>query len=174
VVLTAPDTGERVDDKPDEIVVVPMVEAAPGLSRRERERKRRRRFRRRAVLLVFLGLLAVPGWSLGRVLLANNTDPLGVRVVEWARDHHLGGLVDRVENYWYTHHPPPRGGTPKGGIPRVAAAAAPATIVTTEPTAPPIAAKPVVAAKPAVRARKPQPAPRKPSVAVWPPTPRQP
>ena len=62
-------------------------------------------------------LVAIPAWSLGHVLLADNTDPLGLRVVEWARDHQLAGVVNAIENYWYTHHPPPRGGTPKGGIP---------------------------------------------------------
>ena len=79
---------------------------------------RPRRVRRRTlVLLIVLGLLLAPGWSLTRTLTANNTDPLGARVVEWAHDHHLGGLVTDVEQYWYTHHPPPRGGVPKDGIP---------------------------------------------------------
>jgi len=41
-----------------------------------------------------------------------------VRVVEWARDHQLGGLVSTIERVWYAHHQPPTGGTPKGGIPR--------------------------------------------------------
>ena len=50
--------------------------------------------------------------------MANTTDPLGVRVVEWARDHQLGGLVDAIERTWYSHHQPPVGGTPRGGIPR--------------------------------------------------------
>jgi hypothetical protein len=90
--------------------------------------------RRRTVLVVLVALLAVPGWSLGNALAAQNTDPLRVRVVEWARDHHLGGVVSRVENYWYSHHQPPRGGAPKGGIPRVATAAAP--VVTTAAVAP--------------------------------------
>ena len=70
------------------------------------------------MLALVVVLVAIPAWSLGRVMLANNTDPLNIRFVEWARDHHLGGLVNRVENYWYTSHPPPSGGTPKGGIPK--------------------------------------------------------
>jgi hypothetical protein len=64
-----------------------------------------------------LGLLAVPGWSLGRTLTASTTDPLSVRVVEWARNHRLGGVVGFIEQNWYAHHQPPKGGTPKGGIP---------------------------------------------------------
>jgi hypothetical protein len=71
------------------------------------------------VLVVVVIAVAIPAWSLGRVLLANNTDPLSVRTVEWARDHNLSGAVNAVENWWYTHHAPPRGGTPKGGIPAV-------------------------------------------------------
>ena len=82
--------------------------------------KRRRRFSRRraAILAIVISVIAVPGWSLGRTLAANTTDPLSVRVVEWARDHRLGGFVGTVERVWYAHHQPPKGGTPKGGIPR--------------------------------------------------------
>jgi hypothetical protein len=69
-------------------------------------------------LIALAALIAIPGWSLGRVLAASTTDPLGVRVVEWARDHHMGGLVSTIEQSWYAHHQPPTGGTPRGGIPR--------------------------------------------------------
>ena len=96
-------------------------------------RRRRVRLQRCvAALLLVLSLLAVPAWSLGHTLAANNTDPLSVRVVEWARNHHLGGLVSYVEDSWYSDHQPPKGGTPKGGIPRapsVIAAARPAPAV---------------------------------------------
>ena len=90
----------------------------PEDSSRVVKRRQVRRRRHVVVLVVVLSLLAVPGWSVGHTLAANNTDPLSVRVVEWARDHHLGGLVTKVEDFWYTHHQPPKGGTPKGGIPR--------------------------------------------------------
>ena len=103
----------------------------PSPSRRERVKTRRERKkapRSRKYRLIRSGciaaiaiLVAVPAWSLGRVMLADNTDPLGVRVVEWARDHHLSGIVNRIENFWYTHNQPPRGGTPKGGIPNTPA-----------------------------------------------------
>ena len=72
---------------------------------------------RRVVLAVLMLVLAIPGWSLGRTLAANTTDPLSVRVVEWARSHNLGGPVGFVEQIWYAHHQPRKGGTPKGGIP---------------------------------------------------------
>jgi hypothetical protein len=48
-------------------------------------------------------------------------DPIGVKLVEWARDHGGGGVVTQVETWWYSSHQPPKGGSPKGGIPRVAA-----------------------------------------------------
>jgi hypothetical protein len=83
--------------------------------------RRRRRQRRLVVVAIVLGALAVPGWSLGQTLAANNTDPLGARVVEWARDHQLGGVVNAIERTWYAHHQPPKGGSPKGGIPRAPA-----------------------------------------------------
>ena len=93
---------------------------SPRSSRARTRRRRRSRRRRRAVVLaIVVGVLAVPGWSLGRTLAANTTDPLSVRVVEWARDHRLGGVVGAIERTWYAHHQPPTGGTPKGGIPRV-------------------------------------------------------
>jgi hypothetical protein len=85
----------------------------------------RRRARRRVIAAaILIGVLAVPGWSLGRVLTANTTDPLGARVVEWARDHGLGGVVSAVERTWYAHHQPPVGGSPKGGIPRAPSSSA--------------------------------------------------
>ena len=68
-----------------------------------------------------MAALAAPGWSLGRTLAANTTDPLGARVVEWARDHRLGGMVNAIERTWYAHHQPPKGGSPRGGIPRAPA-----------------------------------------------------
>jgi hypothetical protein len=106
-------------------------------TRREREGDRRahRRRRRRIIAAVVIALLAVPAWSLGRVLMADNTDSLGTRVVEWARDHHLNGLVNSVERIWYTHHEPKRGGTPKGGIP-------PAPIAAVAKTQPKVHARP--------------------------------
>lgn len=83
--------------------------------------RRRRRQRRLIAAAILIGTLAVPGWSLGRTLAANTTDPLGARVVEWARDHGLGGTVNAIERTWYAHHQPPTGGSPRGGIPRAPA-----------------------------------------------------
>ncbi len=66
---------------------------------------------------IFVLALAAPSWSLGHALTRNSTDPVGARAVEWARSHHFGGIVTLAERQWYSHHQPPVGGTPKGGIP---------------------------------------------------------
>jgi hypothetical protein len=99
----------------DATETIPSVE--PGAGGRSPKKRRRRRRRRIALLSIVIALLAGPGWSLGHVLAANNTDPLSIRVVEWARDHRLGGIVGAIENTWYAHHQPRTGGEPKGGIP---------------------------------------------------------
>lgn len=59
-------------------------------------------------------------WSFGRAVLVANGDPFSANATEWFRNHHMGWLVDRVEHFWYSHHQPPVGGTPRGGIPHVA------------------------------------------------------
>jgi hypothetical protein len=82
-------------------------------------RGRASRRRRAIVLIAVAALFAIPSWSLGHALAANSTDPIGIRSVEWARGHSLGGLVSTIEQAWYARHQPPVGGTPKGGIPRV-------------------------------------------------------
>jgi hypothetical protein len=65
----------------------------------------------------FLIWLAV---SLGGAL----TDPslgssVSARFAEWAREHGGASTVNWIENEWYSHHPPPRGGKPPAGSIRV-------------------------------------------------------
>jgi hypothetical protein len=77
----------------------------------------------RTALLAVLVLLTPLWWSLGSAL----TDPgLGTstsaRLAEWFRDHGGSPIVNWAENLWYSHHPPPVGGTPaKSAIPRATA-----------------------------------------------------
>jgi len=144
---------QTIDD-PD---VVADLGDPPRPDRRDRRRatKARRRRTRRVVIGLLAVLLAIPAWSLGRVLLADNTDPLSLRTVEWAKSHHLNGLVNDIEHFWYSHHPPKKGGTPTGGIPIVAKAA---TTPTTKPKVAP--AHPCTAAPPpAITAFVPNPLP---------------
>jgi Phosphodiester glycosidase len=88
-----------------------------------RSRRRRRRWvRRHRVLTAFLALFvvfaAVVGPSLGTAL----TNPalgssVGARLAEWTRTHGGNGMVNWIENVWYSHHQPKAGGAPpKGAI----------------------------------------------------------
>jgi hypothetical protein len=79
------------------------------------------RARRRTVGVFVLALLVFMIWltfSLGGALLnpALGTS-YGARVAEWARSNGAAGIVNWVENEWYSHHPPPVGGAlPPGAI----------------------------------------------------------
>jgi Phosphodiester glycosidase len=68
------------------------------------------------VVLVVLMIPVV--WSYFRVLTAPGTDPVSARSVEWIRDNGGADIVNRVEHWWYTNHPPPVGGKPEHGIPK--------------------------------------------------------
>ncbi len=79
-----------------------------------------RRVRRRRILILLAALLVVltpVWWSLGTAL----TNPafgtsLAARFAEWARDHGGAPIVRWAEKEWYSHHQPPKGGTPRSGV----------------------------------------------------------
>lgn len=126
--------------------------AADGLNRRERAGERRHRTRRRILLAAAIAttmLTVTVGVSLTRALTAPGGDPVGVKFVEWVRDHGGGGLANVLENWWYTHHAPRVGGRPRHGIPHAAHPDPPARApVAAAPAAPPVevpAAVPVLA-----------------------------
>ncbi|MBV8463743.1 MAG: phosphodiester glycosidase family protein [Acidimicrobiales bacterium] len=67
-------------------------------------------------VFVLVPILVWVGVSMGMTL----TNPgygssLSARLAEWARQNHGGGIVNWVENEWYSHHPPPVGGKPQPG-----------------------------------------------------------
>lgn len=64
--------------------------------------------------------MGVVGWSYAQALRAPGTDPWTIRSVEWIRDHGGGGIVNRVEHWWYANHLPPKGGKPEHGLPKAA------------------------------------------------------
>ncbi len=72
---------------------------------------RLRRYSKRAVIVIVVLLIPVT-YSYVGALTGPGTDSLQTRTVEWARDHHLGSVVDRVEKYWYARHQAKVGGTP--------------------------------------------------------------
>lgn len=84
---------------------------------RSRTGSRRRRRLRRTILLAAILLFVPVGWSYANALLAPGSAPIAARSVEWLKQHGGRGVVLWVEREWYSHHPPPVGGTPAGGIP---------------------------------------------------------
>jgi len=63
-----------------------------------------------APLLVWLGISM--GMTLSNPAYGSS---LGARLAEWGRQNHAGGIVNWIENEWYSHHPPPVGGKPPPG-----------------------------------------------------------
>jgi hypothetical protein len=102
--------------------------ARRSIWRRHRERVRLRKARRHArryffgrhpfataALVVIVGFTPV-WWSLGNAL----TDPgmgtsVAARFAEWMRDNGMRSIVVTVENWWYEHHQPTKGGAPPAG-----------------------------------------------------------
>jgi hypothetical protein len=82
-------------------------EASPAASPR---RRRGRRLRYVAVAIVLA--LIIPGCSFVQAMTAANNLSPSEKAVEWLRDNGFNGLVNGVENWWYTSHPPRKGGVP--------------------------------------------------------------
>jgi Phosphodiester glycosidase len=102
---------------------------------------------------VIVVLLSPSAWSYGAALSAPGNLPLSVRSVEWLRDHHGRWLVNDIENFWYNHHKPKKGGTPKEALGRLVPTA-PGTTTSGSATGttqgvqhlpPPVAIPPIVA-----------------------------
>ena len=95
------------------------------LQRQLEARRRRRRLRRVDVLVVLAALLAVPAYSYTTTMLQPSSLPLGVRSVEWLRNHHGNWLVDQVEHTYYSWNAPKKGGPQLESLPAVGVAPAP-------------------------------------------------
>jgi hypothetical protein len=66
----------------------------------------------RWVALVVAVALVPVGWSYASALAKPGTDGWKVRSVEWLRDHGGTAPVNAIEHWWYSHHPPSKGGAP--------------------------------------------------------------
>ena len=100
----------------------PASAAAIELHRRERRNDERRRRRRRRGLIavgVVLALLAAPAYSYTTTMIQPSSLPLGVRSVEWLRQHHGNWLVDEVESVYYGFKAPKKGGPQLKTLPAV-------------------------------------------------------
>ena len=58
----------------------------------------------------------VPVVSFGRAVTASNNLSTGERAAEWMRDNHMGGVLNKVENWWFSRNPPKTGGEPDRSI----------------------------------------------------------
>ena len=68
------------------------------------------------MLAVTAMLLVLPMSSLAAALRAPGNLTAGEKSVEWLRDHNLGGVVNQVEQWWFSNHAPKQGGEPDRGI----------------------------------------------------------
>jgi hypothetical protein len=111
-----------VDAEPD--LSLPHVrdlgEARPPARRRPRSKATRGRPRLHVwipiVLLVFVSPVIYSWVQMARL---PSSLPIGVRSVEWLRQHHLNWLVDNVEHYYYTLNAPAKGGPGLTTLPAV-------------------------------------------------------
>jgi hypothetical protein len=121
--------GPGVSAPPDSAesssAAAPTTGLAARLERRQEAAIRRRRRRRRlAALLVLLALLAPVFYSYTTTMLQPSSLPLGVRSVEWLRNHHGNWLVDEAERVYYSWKAPKKGGPQLKSLPAVGLASA--------------------------------------------------
>ena len=67
-------------------------------------------------------LLSPAFYSYTSTMLLPSSLPVGVRSVEWLRNHHANWLVDEVERIYYTWNQPKKGGPQLTALPRVGVA----------------------------------------------------
>jgi hypothetical protein len=95
----------------------------PAVDRRQRrhdaERRRRKRRRRLVILAAVLVLLSPAIYSWTAMALEPSSLPLGVRSVEWLRQHHGNWIVDEVESIYYGWKAPSKGGPQLTSLPAV-------------------------------------------------------
>lgn len=90
--------------------------------RRGRRKSRRGRLLRTGAMTVVLVVGVWLAFSVGGALAAPGTDSTAARLAEWARTHHLGFVVNSLEQAQYAANKPSTGGTVQGGIPTVGTA----------------------------------------------------
>jgi hypothetical protein len=94
--------------------IVPIMVEAPHRSIDQRRRPRRRGPRLRVLLpLAFLVLVSPAVYSYVTTMMQPSSLPLGVRSVEWLRQHHGNWLVDEAEHIYYGWWKAPKKGGPQ-------------------------------------------------------------
>jgi hypothetical protein len=125
----------------DTAAAEPRRRRLPGLPGRRRRdltpaQRRRRRIVTRSVLATGAVLTGCLAWSVGQALTYPGKDGTEARLAEWGRDHHLGLVVNKLEDWQYELDPPRVGGSLQPG----ALAQMRATQGATAPTAVPLQA----------------------------------
>jgi hypothetical protein len=130
---------------------------------KRKARTARSRWIRRGIVVVVVVLLIPVAWSYVHALQRPGTDSLGIRTVEWIRDHGGNGVVNTIERWWYTNNPPVVGGRPDRIEVQGTAGDVPVSTKVPSVTAPP---QPVHLPPPMQRVPTPAPA-VEPNEGVW-------
>jgi hypothetical protein len=132
----------------------------------------RRRLVAAMVAIALAGIMIPVGLSYGQALTGPGNDSLAIRSTEWLKDHHLAWAVNDVERWWYTHHPPKKGGVPTGALGNIlptspAPSPTPVSPLVPSPTLPPASAPAPPVSAPGLLSHRPAP-PSIPSIAANP------
>jgi len=166
-------------DAPPEPEPPPPPPPPPTRRERREEQKRQRvdrrarttkaRWIRRGIAIAVIVLLIPVGWSYVHALQRPGTDSVGIRTVEWIRDHGGNGIVNTIERWWYTNNPPPTGGRPDRIALQGTGGDVPVTTKVPSPTVPP---QPEHLPPPRLRVNTPAPTAEQ-NEGVWMPVGRQ-
>ena len=117
--------GERRQPAPPALGTgPPRPGPRPARGRRIRALARlARRHKLRTALVAVPLLLVTPLVSYSEAMLKPSDASLGVRSIEWLRDHGMAWLVSDVENAYYSINAPAKGGAALRALPRVGVAA---------------------------------------------------
>lgn len=141
-----------------------LLTLAQPQRRNERDVGTRTATRRMALTAATAVLIGVgPVFSLGTTLVRPSTDPVSLRTVEWVRLRGGQSIVNGIEHWWYSRHPPRVGGSPQVPITPIAAPTLTLTPALTPTTAAAVAAtdstKPTIALTVPAVSTKPTPVP---------------
>jgi hypothetical protein len=102
--------GHHVTD--DHVIAAPRRRLLPWRHRSTLtpEQQRRRRIVTRSALALGAVSLGCLSWSIGQALTYPGKDSVEARLAEWGRDHHLGLVINQLEDWQYQLNPPRIGG----------------------------------------------------------------
>lgn len=135
----------------DDVVGPALPTRTWGVRRRRLGKRRVRRFLRRhwkGLLAAFVVVMGPFSYSYGSYLTAPGTSSNSERTVEWIRDHGGDGVVNRVEQWYYTRKPPGDGVPSAKLLPDIPAPAAArgATVTAAAATSAPVDLVPLASA----------------------------